>query len=137
MTNIYAIRTDQFHRSARYGPYSQALVVPPGHSLIFTTGMCAFDDKGEIYAPGDAAAQARRIFEQMDALLKEANGSVRNIVKMTVFLADVSDIAAVTEVRNAIWTENHPVSSTVQVRFALPEMRIEIEAVAAIAAAPQ
>jgi 2-iminobutanoate/2-iminopropanoate deaminase len=78
--------------------------------------------------------QARRVIEQLRAVLAEAGADLDAVVKMTVFLQRMEDAAGVQRVRNEVWPSDPPVSSTVQVaRLVSEDVRIEIEAVAVLA----
>ena len=120
-------------RPGKFGPWAQAIRVPAGHDLVFTTGMTARDENGHTVAPGDVKAQTRRIFEQMRAIFAEAGASLNDVVKMTVYIQDMDDVLAIQEVRNEYWPSEPPVSATVQVaRLVSEEVRIEVEAMAVV-----
>jgi 2-iminobutanoate/2-iminopropanoate deaminase len=107
--------------------------VPAGHDLVFTTGMTARDEQGNTFAPGDARAQTRRIFEQMRAVLAEAGATLDDVVKMTVYVRDMEDVLAIQDVRNECWPSDPPASTTVQVaRLVSDEVCLEIDAVAVV-----
>lgn len=133
MSATRTVHTTFFARPAAYAPWSAGMLVPAGCDLLFTPGMTARDADGETVAPGDVAAQARRVFEQLRAVLGEVGADLDAVVKLTVFLADMDDVEAVQAVRNELWPSDPPVSSTVQVaRLVSGDVRVEIEAVAAI-----
>ncbi len=115
------------------GAYSPVRVVSLGVAkLVFVSGLTAGAD-----APDDAAAQAELIFERMKALLVEAGGDLRHVVKITTFLTDMDDYANYNAVRNRVFAglNQAPASATVgTTRLVRPGCRIEIEAVAVIAA---
>ncbi len=125
--------TSFWSRPGKFGPWAQAIRVPAGHDLVFTTGMTARDENGNTVAPGDVKAQTRRIFEQMRAIFAEAGASLNDVVKMTVYIQDMDDVLAIQEVRNEYWPSEPPVSATVQVaRLVSEEVRIEVEAMAVV-----
>ena len=95
--------------------------------------MTARDEQGNTVAPGDPKAQARRIFEQMRAILAEAGATLDDVVQMTVYVHDMDDVLAIQEVRNEYWPSAPPVSATVQVaRLVSDAVRLEVQAVAVV-----
>lgn len=134
MSGKQVITTTFFGRPKAYSPWSAGIVIPPGYGILFTPGMTARDAEGNTVAPGDIRGQTRRVLEQLAAVLGEVGATLDDVVKMTVFLQDMDDVHAVQEIRREFWATNPPVSSTVEVsRLVTDEVRIEIEAVAAIA----
>ncbi len=127
------LSTNLFKRPSDYSPWSAAAVVPAGDSLVFTTGLTARDVNGAIVGPHDIEVQTRRVFALLGGILEEAGASLQDVVSMTVFLKDITDVAAVQAIRNEIWPSAPPVSSTTEVgRLVSDEIRIEIAAIAAI-----
>jgi 2-iminobutanoate/2-iminopropanoate deaminase len=112
------------------GPYSQAIVAPPG-ALVFCSGQIALDPgSGEIDGAGDVRQQTHRVMKNLEAVLHAAASSLTNVVKITIFLVDLGDFSAVNEVYGGYFPEHPPARSTVQVA-ALPRgARVEIEAIA-------
>ena len=106
------------------GPYSQAIVAG---DLIFTSGQIPLDPKTQEMVKGDVRAQAERVMENLRAVLEAAGASFGQVVKTTIFLADLADFAVVNEVYGKRFTGAPPARSTVQVA-ALPKgARVEIE----------
>lgn len=133
MSTKKSLNTSFWARPGTFGPWAQAIQVPAGHDLVFTTGMTARDENGNTVAPGDVQAQTRRIFEQMRAIFAEAGATLNDVVKMTVYIQDMDDVLAIQEVRNEYWPSEPPVSATVQVaRLVSDEVRIEVEAMAIV-----
>jgi 2-iminobutanoate/2-iminopropanoate deaminase len=112
---------------AAVGPYSQAITT---HDLVFCSGQVALDPvTGEI-VEGDIEAQAERVLRNLTAVLDAAGCTLADVVKTTVFLADIGDFAAVNAVYGRFMPDPPPARSTVAVS-ALPKgARIEIEAIA-------
>jgi 2-iminobutanoate/2-iminopropanoate deaminase len=81
---------------------------------------------------GDIAAQATRVMENIAALLSAAGASFGDVVKTTVFLADMSEFAAMNEVYAKYFTAPFPARSTVQVARLPRDVRLEIEVVAVL-----
>ncbi len=95
--------------------------------------MTARDEQGNTFAPGDVKRQARRIFEQLSAILSEAGATLEDVVQMTVYVRDMNDVLAIQEVRNECWPTNPPASATVQIaRLVSDEVHLEVQAVAVV-----
>ena len=107
-----------------------ALGVKVGNQ-VFVSGMLAWDTERRIVGVGDVKAQTRKALENIDATLKAAGGSLRNIVKITFYLTDIRDKAAVWEVRKQMFGDHRPASTLVEVNHLVdPEGKLEVEAVA-------
>jgi 2-iminobutanoate/2-iminopropanoate deaminase len=114
------------------GPYSQAVVAPAGR-LLFCSGQIPLDPKtGEMVGAGDVRVQAQRVMENLGAVLVAAGASFDAVVKTTIFLADLSDFAAVNEIYGVYFKDNPPARATVQAAGLPKGALIEIEAVATI-----
>jgi enamine deaminase RidA (YjgF/YER057c/UK114 family) len=108
--------------------YSQ--VVTGRGRLVVVSGQVAQNVKGELVGPGDPAAQARQVFENLGRCLAEVGAGFDDVVKLTLFVLDVADLPAVREARDAVIdTARPPASSAVQVSalFA-PGYLVEVEA---------
>jgi enamine deaminase RidA (YjgF/YER057c/UK114 family) len=108
--------------------YSQ--VVTGRGRLVVVSGQVAQNVNGELVGPGDPAAQARQVFENLRRCLAEAGAGFDDVVKLTLFVLDVADLPAVREARDAVIdTARPPASSAVQVSalFA-PGYLLEVEA---------
>ena len=109
------------------GPYSQAIAAG---NLVFTSGQIPLDPATQQMVQGDVRAQAERVMENLAAVLQAAGASFQQVVKATIFLADLADFAVVNEVYGKRFPTNPPARSTVQVA-ALPKgARLEIELIA-------
>jgi reactive intermediate/imine deaminase len=101
--------------------------------LLFVSGCIAVDAAGRLVGGDDVVAQARQVLANLEAVLAAAGATLRDVVKVTVFLTDVRDRAAVNEVRKERFGATRPASTLVEVsRLAVDGARIEIEAVALI-----
>ena len=109
------------------GPYSQAV---RAGSLLFLAGQIAMDPAGHL-VEGDIARQAQRVLDNIGAVLTAGGLSFSDIVRTTVYLADMNDLAAVNQVYATYFTEPYPARATVQVARLPRDARIEIEAIAA------
>jgi len=112
------------------GPYSQAVLVEGPARTLYCSGQIALDPAtGELIA-GDIIAQTERVMQNVEALLAAAGMTFANVVKTTVFLADLADFARMNEVYGRRFGAAPPARSTVQAA-ALPRgARVEIEVVA-------
>jgi 2-iminobutanoate/2-iminopropanoate deaminase len=109
------------------GPYSQAIVAG---NLIFTSGQIPLDPATQQLVTGDVRAQTERVMENLGAVLKAAGVDFAQVVKSTIFLADLGDFAIVNEIYGKRFPASPPARSTVQVA-ALPKgARLEIELIA-------
>jgi 2-iminobutanoate/2-iminopropanoate deaminase len=80
---------------------------------------------------GDIAAQTRRVFENLGAVLSAGGRSFADVVRTTVFLADMNDFAAMNEVYGRYFSEPYPARATVQVARLPKDARVEIDVIAA------
>jgi len=116
---------------AAIGPYSQAIKIAAG-KMIFTAGQIALDPASGRLIEGDIAAQTRRALENVKAILAASGAQLENVVKTTVFMADLGEFAAMNEVYGEFFPANPPARSTVEVK-ALPRgAKVEIEATAVV-----
>ena len=115
------------HAPRAIGPYAQAVI---SGGLLFASGQIALDpDTGEI-VPGDVAAQTDRVMLNLMAVLKEAKMGPENVVKTTVYLADMADFPRMNEVYARYLGKEAPARATIQA--ALPRgAKIEIDLIAA------
>ena len=109
------------------GPYSQAV---RAGQLLFASGQIPTDPATGAIVDGDVAAQTRRVFDNLNAVLKAANLSFANVVRTTVFLADMNDFAAMKEVYGKYFSEPYPARATVQVARLPRDARVEIDLIA-------
>ena len=99
---------------------------------IYVSGQVPVNKEGQVVGVGDLAAQTRQVFENIKLALEAADVSFADVVKLTFFLTDISQMQVVREIRDQyINTVNPPASSAVEVRKLIrDELMIEIEAVA-------
>ncbi len=99
-------------------------------SFLFLSGQVPLDPAtGQIVA-GDIAAQTRRVLDNLKAVLSAAGRSFGDVVKTTIYLADMNDFAAVNEVCGTYFVEPYPARATVQVARLPKDSRVEIDAIA-------
>lgn len=109
------------------GPYSQAT---KAGGFLFTAGQIALDPVSTQVVEGDVAAQADRVMKNLQAVLTAAGCAWKDVVKTTIFLADMNDFAKVNEVYAKYLGETKPARSTVAVAGLPRGVRVEIECVA-------
>jgi 2-iminobutanoate/2-iminopropanoate deaminase len=111
------------------GPYSQAV---RAGSLLFVSGQIPIDPETGNMVDGDVAAQTRRVFENIGAILKAAHSSFDQVVRTTVFLADMNDFAVMNEVYGTYFSAPAPARATVQVARLPKDARVEIDVIASL-----
>jgi len=110
------------------GPYSQAIIAG---NLVFCSGQIALDPQsGEMTGAGDVRAQAQRVMRNLQGILRAAGTSLDQVVKTTIFLADMADFGAVNEVYAGFFTGTPPARATVQVAGLPKGALVEIDAIA-------
>jgi 2-iminobutanoate/2-iminopropanoate deaminase len=111
------------------GPYSQGI---KAGSLLFVSGQVPLDPATGQIVGGDIAAQTHRVFQNIGEILKAGGASFDQVVRTTVFLADMDDFAAMNEVYATYFTSPAPARATVQVSRLPKDARVEIDVIAAI-----
>lgn len=110
-----------------FGCYSHAVEIG---GFIFTSGMLPVDPvTGEIFN-GDVRVQTELILRNLENILKEAGCSLKNVVKTTVFMTDLTQFAEMNSVYSAFFKENPPARTTVQVAALAKGSSVEIEVIA-------
>ena len=115
------------HAPKAIGPYSQAV---RAGQLLFLSGQVPLDPATGQLVAGDIAAQTRRVFDNLAAVLEAGGRSFADVVKTTVFLADMNDFAAVNDVYGTYFSEPYPARATVQVARLPKDARVEIDLIA-------
>jgi 2-iminobutanoate/2-iminopropanoate deaminase len=108
------------------GPYSQAIVAG---DLVFCSGQIPLSPTGQL-VEGDILVQTRQVLTNLKGLLEASGSSLAQVVKTTVFLADMNEFAAMNGVYAEFFTSAPPARSTVQVARLPRDVKVEIEAVA-------
>jgi len=111
------------------GPYSQAV---KANGVVYLSGQIPLDPVTMELVQGDISTQTRQVFANLSAVCQAAGGDLNQIVKLTIFLTDLADFAAVNAVMTASFSAPFPARSTVQVA-ALPRgAAVEVEAIMVI-----
>ena len=123
--DLQPIKTE--HAPIPRGPYNQAI---KAGDTVYVAGQIPVDPETNQIVEGDAGAQARRVFENVKAILEAAGASMDRVVKTTIFLADVNDFAAVNAVYARQMPDPPPARSTIGVGGLPRGARVEIEMIA-------
>jgi len=131
MSDVYENRSREEIRTDRapsaVGPYSQAVRVG---DFVLCSGQIPLDPAAGTIVEGDFAAQARRVLDNLAAVLAAAECSMADVVRTTIYLTDLADFAGLNEIYAGYFEAPFPARSTVQVA-ALPRgARVEIDAMA-------
>jgi len=129
-THFQLIVPDTMPNSAGY---SQVARVSEGR-LVFVAGQVALDKSGNLVGRDDFRAQIRQVFENLKAAVEAAGGTMNDVIKLNIYLLDLSHLPAFREVRDQyVNLEAPPASTLVQVTGLFrPEFLVEIEAVAVV-----
>jgi len=109
------------------GPYSQAIAID---GLVFTAGQVALDPESGELVGKTTAEQTEQVFANLKAVLSAAGTSLANVVKTTVYLADMADVAQMNEVYARQFGAHKPARSTVQAAGLPKAARVEIDVIA-------
>ena len=112
------------------GHYSDAVLAG---DTLYLSGVIATDENGALVGAGDLAAQARAVFNNLGRVLEAAGASPRDVVKVTIYMCDVSERLKMNEARRAFFGDHRPASMLLQVPALVdPGVLIEVEAVAVL-----
>jgi 2-iminobutanoate/2-iminopropanoate deaminase len=111
------------------GPYSQAIEVG---NLVYTSGQLPINPATNAFPEGGVKEQTRQSLLNIQAILQERGLSMRNVVKTTVFMADMNDFAEMNNVYAEFFAEPYPARSAVAVKTLPKNALVEIEVVAEI-----
>jgi 2-iminobutanoate/2-iminopropanoate deaminase len=109
------------------GPYSPAIVAD---GFVFVAGQACVNPETNEFDFGDIQAETRRTLQNIRAILESAGSSLKDVVRVGVFLADIKDFAAMNEVYKQFFPENPPARTTVGVQ--LPKIKVEIDCIARV-----
>lgn len=101
--------------------------------LLFISGQAALDGNGQIVGVGNFDAQSEQVFANLDRVLRAGDSSLANVIKVTIFLRDMSNFPKIVELRGRYFTPPYPADTIVEVTSLYsPEALIEIEAIAVV-----
>jgi 2-iminobutanoate/2-iminopropanoate deaminase len=109
------------------GPYSQAV---KAGGLVFASGQIPIDPATGQFVPGGVKEQTEQVLRNLSMVLEAAGSGLGQVVKTTVFLADMGDFAAMNEVYGRYFTADAPARATVEAARLPRDARVEIEAIA-------
>ena len=109
------------------GPYSQAVKV---NGFVFASGQIPIDPATGVLVEGGIAEQTEQVMKNVAAVLQAAGSSLDQVVKTTVFLADMGEFAAMNEVYGRYFQNEPPARATVEAARLPRDARVEIEAIA-------
>jgi 2-iminobutanoate/2-iminopropanoate deaminase len=122
------VHTDEAPKAI--GPYSQAI---RAGNMVFCSGQIPLDYKTmELVGSGDVRLQAKRVMDNLQAVLAAAGASFAHVVKTTIYLADLGDFGAVNEVYGGYFASSPPARATVQVAGLPRGALVEIDAIAVL-----
>lgn len=113
---------------AAIGPYSQAV---KAGGFVFVSGQIPLDMEGNIVGD-DVTGQTEQVMKNMQAVLKAGGAGFGDVVRTTIYLADMNDFAAVNEAYGAYFTDNPPARVTIEVSRLPRDVKVEIDAVALV-----
>lgn len=114
------------------GPYSQAV---KAGNMVFCSGQIPIDPQTGEFVSENVAEQTEQVFKNLMAVLEAAGTNLGDVVKTTVFLADMNDFTVMNEVYARYFGENKPARATVQAARLPRDARVEIEVIAVVGAA--
>jgi len=126
------IQPESVHSTAGVG-YSHAAIAG---NTVYIAGQIALDADGNLVGRGDIEAQTHQAYANLQAILEGLGGSLEDIVKLTTYLTDRTQLAAFRRVRNRFFSDPFPPNTLLFVSgLAQPAYLVEIEAVAVLASA--
>lgn len=127
MAQRVSFNAPQIYRPATY---DHALRVG---GTVYVAGQVARDAEGKLVGPGDARLQAQQVYHNLGAVLQAAGARPQDVVKITTYLVDPADSAAVTEARLAFFGAHRPPhTGLIVAALGGPEVKVEVEVIAVI-----
>jgi enamine deaminase RidA (YjgF/YER057c/UK114 family) len=131
------MRTARFNPAGMWAPHGRAFnqgVVEPEGRVLHMTGQVAWDADSRVIYPGDFEAQVRKCFENVERVLAEVGGALSDLVSLTVYFTDPSQLPIIQKVRaEKLPADTAPVSILIQVPGLVhPDLRVELVPVAVI-----
>ena len=113
--------------------FSQAWRVDGAASIVFVSGQVSVSADGQLVGGDDFEAQVRQVLENLRTVVEDAGATLDAVVKLTVFLTDMSKLRDYTRVKAEFFGGDQPASTAVEVSaLARPELMVEVEALAVI-----
>jgi reactive intermediate/imine deaminase len=114
---------------AAVGPYSQAVAVPGGSKIVYLSGQLGLEPSTGELVSENFEGQVRQSFANMQAVIEAAGGNLNSIVKLTLFLTDLSKFASANAIMADVIPEPYPARSTIGVASLPKGAQFEVEAV--------
>jgi len=114
---------------AAIGPYSQGVV---SHHVLYTSGQVALDPATGNIVDGDFSKQARRVFDNLSAVLTAAGTSFGNVLKATVYVTDLTNFGTLNTIYEEYFGSHKPARTTVQVSGLPKGALVEIDFIAVV-----
>ena len=112
------------------GPYSQAISI---NGMVYTSGQIALiEDGSDELLSKDVSIQTQKVLQNLEAVLEEAGSSIQNVIKTTIFLANMDDFVTVNEIYEKKFNSHKPARSTVAVKTLPKNALVEIDAIAVL-----
>jgi 2-iminobutanoate/2-iminopropanoate deaminase len=111
---------------AAIGPYSQAVVAG---GIQYVSGQIPLDPKSGAIVEGDLSVQTRRVLDNLKAVVEAAGGDMGKVLKVTIFLTDMTQFAVVNEIYGQYFTAPHPARACVEVSALPKDVQIEMDAI--------
>ncbi len=110
------------------GPFSYGVL---DDGKLYVSGAVGTDDNWNIVGKGDVAAQTQRAFDNIARVLKAGGCSLRDVIKMNMYLVSAADYKPMNEVRKRVFSPPYPASTVVVVKeLVLPDLLVEVEVIA-------
>ena len=127
MTNKAIIHTD--NAPAAIGTYVQAVKV---NNTVYLSGQIPLDPQSMTLVDGDISAQINQVFKNLDAVCEASGGDLSNIVKLNIFLTDLSHFPVVNEVMGQYFQEPYPARAAIGVRELPKGAQVEMDGILVI-----
>ena len=111
------------------GPYSQAI---KSGSFVFLSGQIPLSPATMEVVEGDIVAQTHQVVKNLEALAKASGGTLNDIIKLTIFLTNLSDFPVINEIMGKYFQEPYPARATIEISALPKAVSIEIEAIMAL-----
>ena len=115
---------------AAIGPYSQGVIAG---NLLFVSGQIPLNPADGSLVSDSLESQANQVFENLRAIIQEAGSSFEHVLKLTIYLTDLENFAAVNKVMENYFNEPYPARATVEVSRLPKDVAVEIDAIVELA----
>ena len=116
---------------AAIGPYSQGVKCKK-ENFIFTSGQIPLDPQSMAVVSSNIKEQTIQVIKNLEAVLRQGNSSLENVVKTTIYLTDMNDFATVNKIYEEFFYKSLPARSTVEVSRLPKNVKIEIDAISLV-----